>query len=406
MISHEQQAEMLVVSKSKESQKILTSTDIPNETLTNLTNLLPSSTALTTATKAEQQQTSQTFKKPNLDAAVVLNVKCHCDIENSHCISSNSYGFYHHHCMNPAYFYELPTKFSLLPSVISGGGCGTNAASVGARNETNAKQLYLADRKRCWPPPVFIIFISLLEIGVFMYDYMTVRAQTEFNSTSIPSESLLIYRPDRRLQIWRFLTYMVLHANWFHLGFNVIVQLLYGLPLEMVHGSARIAVIYLAGVLAGSLGTSVIDSEVYLVGASGGVYALLAAQLANVMINFGQMRYGVSQLLAVLIFVFCDTGYAFYSKFLIEDSLHIIPSVSYIAHLTGSLAGFTIGLLVLTNFEHKTESNLIRWLAFGVYASFTLFAIAFNLVNTVIAQKLEEEGEVIKQHLFHDLGIS
>lgn len=165
MISHEQQAEMLVVSKSKESQKIVTSTDIPNK---NLTNLLPSSSALTTATKTEQQQqeqeqqqTSQTFKKPNLDAAVVLNVKCHCDIENSHCISSNSYGFYHHHCLNPAYFYELPTKFSLLPSVISGGGCGTNAAE----NESNAKQLYLADRKRCWPPPVFIIFISLLEVS-------------------------------------------------------------------------------------------------------------------------------------------------------------------------------------------------------------------------------------------------
>ncbi|KAI8114913.1 Protein rhomboid, partial [Lucilia cuprina] len=392
---------------SKESEKNPTSTkNIPNENLTNLPNLL-SSSALTTATRSLQQIAAiQTFKKPNLDAAVVLNVKCHCDIENARCSSSNSYGFYHHHCMNSAYFYELPTKFALLPSVISGSGCGTNAAGVGARSECNEKKLYLADRKRCWPPPVFIVFISLLEIGVFLYDYITVRPQTELNSTSIPSESLLIYRPDRRLQIWRFLTYMVLHANWFHLGFNVIVQLLYGLPLEMVHGSARIATIYLAGVLAGSLGTSVIDSEVYLVGASGGVYALLAAQLANVMINFGQMRYGVSQLLAVLIFVFCDTGYAFYSKFIIEDSLDIIPSVSYIAHLTGSLAGFTIGLLVLTNFEHKTESNLIRWLAFGVYASFTLFAIAFNLINTVIAQKLEEEGEVIKQHLFHDLGIS
>lgn len=34
----------------------------------------------------------------------------------------------------------------------------------------------------------------------------------------------------------------------------------------------------------GSLGTSVFDSNVYLVGASGGVYALLAAHLANVML--------------------------------------------------------------------------------------------------------------------------
>ena len=34
----------------------------------------------------------------------------------------------------------------------------------------------------------------------------------------------------------------------------------------------------------GSLGTSVFDTDVYLVGASGGVYALLAAHLANILL--------------------------------------------------------------------------------------------------------------------------
>jgi rhomboid-related protein 1/2/3 len=90
--------------------------------------------------------------------------------------------------------------------------------------------------------------------------------------------------------------------RWFHLGFNLIVQLLVGLPLEMVHGSMRIGCIYLAGVLAGSLGTSIFDPDVYLVGASGGVYALLAAHLANVMINYHSMQYGVVRLLAILVF--------------------------------------------------------------------------------------------------------
>jgi rhomboid-related protein 1/2/3 len=70
----------------------------------------------------------------------------------------------------------------------------------------------------------------------------------------------------------------------------------------MVHGSMRIGCIYLAGVLAGSLGTSIFDPEVYLVGASGGVYALLAAHLANVMINYHSMQYGVVRLLAILLF--------------------------------------------------------------------------------------------------------
>lgn len=40
--------------------------------------------------------------------------------------------------------------------------------------------------------------------------------------------------------------------RWVHLIFNLTVQLLVGLPLEMVHGSLRIGVVYMAGVLAGT----------------------------------------------------------------------------------------------------------------------------------------------------------
>ena len=79
--------------------------------------------------------------------------------------------------------------------------------------------------------------------------------------------------------------------SWWHLSFNLLVQLAVGVPLELAHGSVRVAAIYLAGVLAGSLGTSVCDitRQVYLVGASGGVYALLTAHIANV--PAGKNRY-------------------------------------------------------------------------------------------------------------------
>lgn len=74
-----------------------------------------------------------------------------------------------------------------------------------------------------------------------------------------------------------------------------------GLPLEMVHGSARIGCVYMAGVVAGSLGTSVFDTDVYLVGASGGVYALLAAHLSNVLLNYNNMEFGLFRLLGIFI---------------------------------------------------------------------------------------------------------
>lgn len=99
----------------------------------------------------------------------------------------------------------------------------------------------------------------------------------------------------------------------------------------------------------------------------------------------------------------CDVGFAIYSRYAVESTA--APSVSYVAHLTGALAGLTIGLLVLKNFEQKLHEQLLWWIALGVYAACTIFAVVYNLLNTVTAQRLEESEEVMKEHLFHDLGI-
>jgi rhomboid-related protein 1/2/3 len=69
-----------------------------------------------------------------------------------------------------------------------------------------------------------------------------------------------------------------------HLVVNLFVQLLLGLPLEMVHRWWRVLIVYVAGVVAGSLGTSVFDPYTRLAGASGGVYALLFAHIATIIL--------------------------------------------------------------------------------------------------------------------------
>lgn len=65
---------------------------------------------------------------------------------------------------------------------------------------------------------------------------------------------------------------------------NLIVQIMLGIPLEMVHHWWRVGIIYLIGVIAGSLGTSISDPSVYLAGASGGVYAIITAHVATIII--------------------------------------------------------------------------------------------------------------------------
>lgn len=73
-------------------------------------------------------------------------------------------------------------------------------------------------------------------------------------------------------------------------------------------------------------------------------------------------------------------GFAIYDRYAAAQ-LYDTP-VSYVAHLTGALAGLTIGLLVLKNFEQRLHEQLLWWVALGVYAACTMFAIMYNVTRT------------------------
>ena len=73
--------------------------------------------------------------------------------------------------------------------------------------------------------------------------------------------------------------------------------------------------IYLTGVTAGSLTVAIADPHVYLAGASGGVYALIAAHLANVVFNWREMEYPGLRLIGFIIIAGVDTGVAVYYRY-------------------------------------------------------------------------------------------
>jgi len=89
-------------------------------------------------------------------------------------------------------------------------------------------------------------------------------------------------------RIRRAIRYVILSAVDFRrqisLVVNLIVQLLLGVPLEMVYRGRKVMAIYFSGILANSLATSVTNPSAWLAGASGGVYALIAAHVATVII--------------------------------------------------------------------------------------------------------------------------
>ncbi|XP_067863096.1 rhomboid-related protein 2 isoform X2 [Heptranchias perlo] len=140
------------------------------------------------------------------------------------------------------------------------------------------------ERANCLPPPIFIISISLAELAVFIYYAVWMPQKQWITMDKGVWESPFIYRPDKRKEAWRFVSYMLVHAGVQHIIGNLFMQLILGIPLELVHKGFRVGLVYLAGVIGGSLASSIFDPMLGLVGASGGGYALMGGYFMNVIV--------------------------------------------------------------------------------------------------------------------------
>jgi hypothetical protein len=103
----------------------------------------------------------------------------------------------------------------------------------------------------CHPPPIFLLLISALEIGM----YFTQGEETDF------SNSQLVYNPCKRQQAWpRYLMYVFTHQDAAHLAGNIMAQICMGSMMELVH-TWRIPVIYLSSAVGGCLMHSMISGD-------------------------------------------------------------------------------------------------------------------------------------------------
>ncbi|KAM9798448.1 rhomboid-related protein 2 [Neosynchiropus ocellatus] len=234
------------------------------------------------------------------------------------------------------------------------------------------------ERANCCPPPIFIILVSIAELAVFIY-YAVWKPQKQWVTLDEGIwRSRLTYKPEDREQAWRFISYMFVHAGVEHILGNLFMQLLLGIPLELVHKGFEVGMVYMAGVLAGSLASSIFDPLSALVGASGGVYALIGGYLMNAVVNFREMipLLGVFRILTIIVIVGVDFGFAFYRRFANDGSgMH----VSFVAHFGGIVAGMTVGYVFFSAYNQKLLKNPLFWMCIAGYFVFVIFAVLYNI---------------------------
>ncbi|RXM99936.1 Rhomboid-related protein 3 [Acipenser ruthenus] len=244
------------------------------------------------------------------------------------------------------------------------------------------------------PPPWFIIAVTI--VAVFVYYGLLLDRWVLQVSHPLYLRNPLVYHPQLRAQAWRYLSYIFMHAGIEHLSLNVLLQLLVGVPLEMVHGALRIGFLYISGVLAavcaslvshsavlvpaGSLAVSVADMTAPVVGSSGGVYALVSAHLANIVMNWSGMKchFKLLRMGAALLCMSAEFGRAVWLRFY-PSVYPPCPNPSFVAHLGGVAVGVTLGVVVLRNYEQRLQEQSLWWIFILVYIVFVLFAVFWNI---------------------------
>lgn len=210
----------------------------------------------------------------------------------------------------------------------------------------------------CSPPPLFMLMVSLLQAAIFVFNSFQQIGDIGLHGP-VPYCSHLIYNPTKTSELWRYLSYSLVHSGLFHVSFNILVQLALGVPLEMVHGGLRVAAVYVSGVLAGSLWTSILKPGVFLSGASGGVYALITGHLATLIMNHREMSYPWWRLGVVSLTALTDAAVYVYETAVLGGPA---KPVSYPAHIAGAVAGLLVGVVCLKNLFWETHQRYI-WLA-------------------------------------------
>lgn len=136
---------------------------------------------------------------------------------------------------------------------------------------------------------------------------------------------------------WQFFTYMFVHADFFHILFNMLTLFCIGTAVEKAIGSKEFLTFYfVTGTIAGLLSFLVYwmtdQYNVFLMGASGAIYAVLFAY-AVIFPSSNIMIWGIIPVKAPLLVII-------YAVIDLASQIYQPSNIAHITHLFGLLAAW------------------------------------------------------------------
>ena len=198
-------------------------------------------------------------------------------------------------------------------------------------------------------------------------------------------DALALAVPGGARRAWTWYTYALLHGSTLHLWINMFSWGIYGALSEYENPPAwRTAAVSSASMVSGALAAGwqyrVLPHPrmpFVLLGASGGIYGLLACQVGNLVMSWSDAgllyrMFAISALVSTTV-----TDVVLYCA--VPDA-----QTSYSAHLGGAFAGLALGFLLPPRTSQQQQQQQLgkrvaRWVALAALAAYAVMGVV-NLV--------------------------
>jgi membrane associated rhomboid family serine protease len=178
--------------------------------------------------------------------------------------------------------------------------------------------------------PVATFVLVAINVLVFIAEMAQGVGLRGLGGSDLAQDGAIVGPPIADGEWWRLVTGGFLHANLIHLGFNMYLLWILGGAFERYAGPWRLLAVYFSALLWGAAGALLLSPDSLTVGASGGVFGLMAA------LYLLERQRGVALLgssVGVLLLLNLVITFA-------------IPGISIGGHIGGILGGAAAGYLL------------------------------------------------------------
>ncbi|KAI8053493.1 rhomboid family-domain-containing protein [Syncephalis plumigaleata] len=169
-------------------------------------------------------------------------------------------------------------------------------------------------------------------------------------------------------QWYRLIIPIFLHGGLLHLLFNGVFQWRTGMQMEREWGAIRLAPIYLLGGIGGFLlGAVVAPVQMISLGASGSVFALLAASMIDLLQHWNETAGRGRQMAELVVII------------VLSFVIGLLPGIDNFAHIGGFLFGIFTSLVFLPPTAGRFW-KVSRWIGGAIVI--TLYVVLFVVFYT------------------------